>query len=71
MPRQNTFRETRALTFFPYLVWAEPNALRLVTPDQELSETAEEHLFVEKFLDLADVALKLWNRTDREWPGVG
>jgi hypothetical protein len=49
MPRQNTFRETEALTFFPYLVWAEPNN-RFRIPEQELSDTTEEHVFVESLL---------------------
>jgi hypothetical protein len=59
MQRRNISRGTGALTFFPYLVWAEPEELGLKAPDQELSETTEERVFVEKFLDLADVALKL------------
>jgi hypothetical protein len=61
MQRRNILREAGSLTFFPYLIWAETEGLRFRTPAQELSETTEEHVFVEKFLDLADVALKLWN----------
>ncbi len=71
MPRRSTFRETGALTVFPYLVWAESNDLRIATPDQDLSETTEEHVFIERFLDLADAALKLWNHTDSRWPDAG
>ena len=61
MQQRNIPREARALTFFPYLIWTETEELRFRTPDQELSETTEEHVFVERLLDLADMALKLWN----------
>jgi hypothetical protein len=71
MPNRSTFRKIGALTFFPYLIWAEPNDLRFRPPDEELSETMEEHVFIEKFLDLADAALKIWNQTDSRWRDAG
>jgi hypothetical protein len=62
MPSRKTSQEAGALKFSPYLIWSQRTSAHSCETDSEQDEGTSEYLLIEDYLDLADIALKLWNR---------
>jgi hypothetical protein len=61
MSSQKRGDEARALTFSPYLIWSQRKSAYSCETDSEQDEGAAEYSLIKDYLDLADIALKLWN----------
>jgi hypothetical protein len=61
MPSRKRGHEARALRFSPYLIWSQRKSDYSCESDSEQDEGAAEYSLIKDYLDLADLALKLWN----------
>lgn len=59
---QKRGHEGRALRFSQYLIWSQRKSAHSCETDSEQDECASEYSVIKDYLDLADIALKLWNR---------
>jgi len=64
MQRRKLSQQTGAVALFPYLIWAKRKQPPLNVSNAASVEITEEDVFLDKYLELADTALKVWHSAD-------